>query len=144
MLINGMCFGSYCKKIASPRTRADWLSHNEESIDAYLNNPKDNFVFTLNGFQTMFELIDRTQTMDRMEDIPKNLPILLTAGVQDPVGNYGESVRKLFNIYTNELKLDHVEIKLYDGMRHELQQETGRQEVFDDQLAWIRSVTDRK
>ncbi|MBO6197523.1 MAG: alpha/beta hydrolase [Butyrivibrio sp.] len=139
-MVNNMAFKGYLKKIPNPRTQQDWLSHNEASVDKYIADPACNFVFTLNGFKTMAELLKRIQDTDKMEDIPKDLPILITAGKEDPVGNYGEGPEKLYNIYKNDLHLKNVDIKLYDGMRHELQQEIGREQVFADQYEWIKKV----
>lgn len=139
-MLNNTAFKSYLSKIPNPKTKFDWLSHNEESVNKYKDDPKDNFVFTVNGFETLFELITRVQDTGRMEDIPKKLPILLTAGKEDPVGNYGEGVEQLYKIYTEQIGLTNVELKLYDGMRHELQQEIGREKVFADQLEWIKKV----
>ena len=141
-MINNMAFKGYLKRIPNPRTKFDWLSHNEESIDKYIADPADNFVFTLNGFGTMAELLRRVQDKNKMEDIPKKLPILITAGKEDPVGDYGEAPMKLFDIYKKQLQLENVELKLYDGMRHELQQETDREKVFADQYEWLKKVID--
>ena len=141
-MINNMAFKGYLNKIPNPRTKFDWLSHNEESIDKYIADPADNFVFTLNGFGTMAELLKRVQDKDKMEDIPKKLPILITSGKEDPVGDYGEAPMKLFDIYKKQLQLENVELKLYDGMRHELQQEIGREQVFADQYEWLKKVID--
>ena len=38
--------------------------------------------------------------------------------------------------------MTNVELKLYDGMRHELQQEIGREKVFEDQYQWLKKVID--
>ena len=141
-MINNMAFKGYLKRIPNPRTKFDWLSHNEESIDKYIADPADNFVFTLNGFGTMAELLKRVQSIDKMEDIPKKLPILITAGKEDPVGDYGEAPKKLFDIYKKQLQMENVELKLYDNMRHELQQEIGREQVFADQYEWLKKVID--
>ena len=139
-MVNNMAFKNYTKRIDNPRTPFDWLSHNESSIDKYIADPACNFVFTLNGFKTMAELLKRVQDTDKMEDIPKDLHILITAGKEDPVGNYGEGPEKLYNIYKNDLQIKDVELKLYDGLRHELQQEIGREQVYADQYEWIKKV----
>ncbi|MBP3782301.1 MAG: lysophospholipase [Butyrivibrio sp.] len=141
-MVNNMAFKGYLKRIPNPRTKFDWLSHNEESIDKYIADPFCNFVFTLNGFKTMAELLKRVQDVEKMEDIPKNLPILITGGKEDPVGSYGDALKRLYTIYTNELHIENVELKLYDGMRHELQQEIGRETVFEDQYNWLKKVID--
>ncbi len=138
--LNNTCFKTYLSKIPDAKTKFDWLSHNDESIQKYINDPRDNFIFTVNGFETMFEIISRVQDTGKMEDIPKKLPILLTAGKEDPVGNYGAGVEELYRIYKDQIGLVNVELKLYDGMRHELQQEIGREKVFADQLEWIKKV----
>lgn len=139
-MVNNMAFKGYLKKIPNPRTNQDWLSHNEESVNKYIADPACNFVFTLNGFKTMAELLKRVQDVDKMEDIPKKLPILITGGKEDPVGNYGEALEKLYGIYKNELGIENVELKIYDGMRHELQQEIGREKVYEDQYGWLMKV----
>ena len=141
-MVNNMAFKGYLKRIPNPRTKFDWLSHNEESVDKYIADPFCNFVFTLNGFKTMAELLKRVQDVEKMEDIPKNLPILITGGKEDPVGSYGDALKRLYTIYTNELHIENVELKLYDGMRHELQQEIGRETVFEDQYNWLKKVID--
>ncbi len=139
-MVNNMAFKGYLRRIQNPRTKFDWLSHNEASIDKYIADPACNFVFTLNGFRAMADLLGRVQDVSKMEDIPKDLPILITGGKEDPVGSYGDALQRLYTIYKNELKLTNVELKLYDGMRHELQQEVGREVVFEDQFQWIKKV----
>lgn len=139
-MVNNMAFKGYLKKIGNPRTRFDWLSHNNESIDKYIADPACNFVFTVNGFKTMAELLKRIQDTDKMEDIPKDLSILITGGAEDPVGNYGEAFEKLYRTFKNDIGLPKTELRIYDGMRHELQQEIGREKVYADQLEWIEKV----
>ena len=141
-MVNNMAFKGYLSRIPDHKTNFDWLSHNEESVNKYIADPACNFVFTLNGFKTMADILKRIQDMDEMENIPKDLPVLITAGKEDPVGGYGEAPKRLFAIYTNELKMTKVELKLYDEMRHELQQEIGREKVYADQYEWIKKVLD--
>jgi alpha-beta hydrolase superfamily lysophospholipase len=141
-MVNNMAFKGYLSRIPDHKTNFDWLSHNDESIQKYIADPACNFVFTLNGFKTMADILKRVQDMDEMENIPKDLPVLITAGKEDPVGGYGEAPKRLFAIYTNELKMTKVELKLYDEMRHELQQEIGREKIYAEQYEWIKKVLD--
>lgn len=136
-MLNNIAFGTYLDKIDNPRTEFDWLSHNEADIDKYIANPANNFMFTVNGFSTMAELLSRVQNPKKMGRIPKELPILLIAGKEDPVGSYGAAVEQLYNIYKNELKIKSVELKLYDGLRHEILNEIGKEAVYEDLLNWI-------
>ena len=107
------------------------ISYDEKS------NTANNFMFTVNGFSTMAELLSRVQNPKKMGRIPKELPILLIAGKEDPVGSYGAAVEQLYNIYKNELKIKSVELKLYDGLRHEILNEIGKEAVYEDLLNWI-------
>ncbi len=143
-LINNLAFGHYLDRIPNPRTPSDWLSHNEANIDAYLANPMNNFMFTVNGFLTLGELVTRTQNPELLENIPKDLPILVTSGKEDPVGDYGVATEKMFHMLQDDHHLINMELKLYDGMRHELQNEPNHQVVYDDQLAWIMKVIQKQ
>lgn len=136
-MLNKMGFGSYLSRIDNPRTPQDWLSYNTESIDLYRADKRCMFCFTLNGFATLFALLKRVNDKRLMADIPHDLPIYMAAGKEDPVGGYGVDVEKLYHVYKDEIGLN-VELKLYDGMRHELHNEPGRQAVYEDYLAWIR------
>ena len=139
-MLDKKLFKGYLKQIPNAKTPKDWLSHNEESVDKYVADPACNFIFTLNGFKTMAELLKRNQDTDRIQDIPKELPILITGGKEDPVSDYGDALEKLYGTYKNELQIENVDLKIYEGFRHELQQEIGREQVFEEQYEWIKKV----
>lgn len=67
--------------------------------------------------------------------MPVEKPYLLISGGMDPVGNYGEGVKEVFE-WMREAGLE-TELKLYEGARHELLNEINRQEVARDILNWI-------
>ena len=57
------------------------------------------FLFTVNGYQTLFDVLGFIQKKENIEKIPKNLPVYMIAGEEDPVGNYGKGVEKVFEEY---------------------------------------------
>ena len=69
-----------------------------------------------------------------IEKTPKELPLLIASGNADPVGEYGKAVERIYNKYKKHM--DDVELKLYDGCRHELHSEINAQEVFEDIYNW--------
>jgi alpha-beta hydrolase superfamily lysophospholipase len=71
--------------------------------------------------------------------IPDDLPILLIAGDQDPVGGFGESVQELHDRHAAAGR-GPLEIRLYPQARHELLNETNRDEVHADLLAWLGNL----
>ena len=66
-----------------------------------------------------------------IEQIPKRLPLFLIAGKEDPVGNYGEGVEQVYHSF-EKAQIRDVEMKLYEGMRHEILLEKDSQKVYDD------------
>ncbi|MOA05378.1 hypothetical protein D3C78_1249730 [compost metagenome] len=71
-----------------------------------------------------------------MRRIPKDKPVYVFSGASDPVGLYGEGVRRLVHRY-EQLGLLDVEVKLYPEGRHEMLNETNRDEVTFDTINWL-------
>ena len=136
-LIDSLSFGPYFKRIPEPRTANDWLSVNEENVDNYRADPWCGFTFTLNGYYNLFTAIKFAQNKMLMRDINSKMPILFIAGAEDPVGAYGEGVRKAFVAYEENTGCQ-CDIKLYEEDRHEILNEDNKQEVYEDILAWMR------
>lgn len=97
------------------------------------------FVFTVNGFGTLFELISRLHDKKNLERIPKALPVFMVSGTADPVGDYGKGVNAAFDSL-KEAGLENISLKLYEGGRHELLNETNRQEIMADIWRWIQET----
>lgn len=135
-LLDKLAFGSYNRRIANPKTPFDWLSRDGERVEQYLNDPMCGFVFTINGFQTLFELISRLYHSENLGRIPKKMPVFLLSGDADPVGDYGRGVRKAY-ISLRAVGLEDIKVKMYEGGRHELLNETNRQDVMQDIYNWI-------
>ena len=134
--INNIAFGSYNKRIRSPRTEFDWLSVNNDNVDKYLADPLCGRLFTVNGFGTLFELIARLLNKKNLAGVPKDLPILMVAGAEDPVGNYGKGVQQAKESLEAAGVKD-ITLKLYSGDRHEILNEDDREQVKEDIYNWI-------
>lgn len=139
-LLNVLTFGDHMKKIRNRRTIMDWISTDPDVVDRYMEDKRLGFTFTLNGFKTLYELNKRCQIKENQEVIPKKLPVLIASGTDDPVGNYGEAAQSVYDTYLN-LDMTKVQLKLYKGARHELLNETMKQEVYKDLLNWILAVS---
>ncbi|MBR1692081.1 MAG: lysophospholipase [Lachnospiraceae bacterium] len=137
--LNAATFGSYLKRIQEPRTAMDWVCSDPDVVDKYMEDKLCGFTFTINGFQTLYELAGRCQDSEGLRQIPKKLPILLAAGADDPVGEYGLAPKKVYDTFLN-LDMTKVQLKLYKNARHELLNETIRPKVYKDLLNWILAV----
>lgn len=133
--INTMIFGSYNKKIENPETPNDWLTRDKMIVQLYMGDLWCGFVPTISFFKDLFSGLLKIGRYREMENIVSGLPVFVMYGDEDPVGCYGKSVQKLCSLYKKlDLKLD---VKSYSGARHELLNETCREEVENDILSWI-------
>lgn len=130
-MVDKMAFGSYNKRIDNPKTDFDWLSVNPVNVENYIEDPLCGFVFTLNGFSTLFELILRLHDRRQLEKMPKALPVLFVAGDADPVGNYGKAVEEVYQSF-KQIGMQNVSMKLYQNGRHEILNEDNRQDIYED------------
>lgn len=135
-LMDKMVFGAYNKRVENPRTPNDWISRNAENVDRYNADPLCGFPFTVNGFQTLFELIARIRRTSNLEKVPKNLPVFFASGTDDPVGDYGEGVKRAYDSL-DDVGLEHLALKLYEGGRHEILNETNGGQVMQDVCDWM-------
>ena len=134
--MNQLSFGSYNKRFQPNRTEFDWLSRDNHQVDLYAQDPYCGGVFSAGFFEDFMDLFKLTDDKGLIEKVAKTLPVLLIAGENDPVGNYGKGVKKLYQAYKN-VGIKDVSIILYPEARHELLNEINRDQVMEDVLTWI-------
>lgn len=120
-----------------------WLSKNEENVRAYYSDPKCGFRFTLNGYWTLVSTVKFVCQKKNIEAIPKELPVLIISGEDDPVGNLGKGVKKTYNAFV-KAGIEDVSCKLYPNDRHEILNETDRETVYGDILTWLEKHLEKK
>lgn len=138
-LIHNLSFGAYNKAFKPARTEFDWLSRDEAIVDAYVADPLCGFVCTTQFWFDMLGGLTRLHAAERLARIPKGLPIYLLAGALDPVSNATKGLDKLLGLYAKQ-GLERVTHRFYPEGRHEILNETNREEVRTDLLAWIDGV----
>lgn len=134
--VNFLALGGNNNKFKPARTKFDWLTRDDDIVDDYISDSRINFIFTLNGFYNMFNGMLRMNEQEKLEQIPKDLPLTFISGENDPVGRFGKDVIKVFNLYKN-LKLSNISMKLYKGDRHEVLNELDREQIFEEILIWF-------
>lgn len=134
-LANQLSFGSYNKRIPNPAGKFDWLSCDKEQVKKYEEDPFCGFIVSCNFF---FYMTKGLMLLNRKTgSIPKELPVYLIAGAEDPVGEYGEGVKQLYDGY-KVLGIKDLQMKIYPGCRHEIINELNREEVLRDVSAWLQ------
>ena len=135
-MIDRLAFGSYNKRVENPKTSFDWLCTDEKVVEAYEKDEMCGFVFTVNGFRTLFQLLGRLNKKENLDKMPKNLPVHFASGDMDPVGDYGEGVRKAYEDFIGA-GMERVSMKLYPGGRHEILNEKNKIQVYEELYPWI-------
>lgn len=138
-LMESISFGGPYKKydLTGQTLSNSWLTKNEEIVKFYYHEPRCTFKFTLNGYLGLLEAVHYDNQPENVKKVPKKLPIFLVSGQDDPVGDNGAGVKKVYGMFLDAGSLD-VTYKLYENDRHEILNETDHDKVFEDLLAWMR------
>ena len=139
--IDSLAFGAYNNKINPARTNFDWLTHENEIVDKYIADKYCGFMFTAAGYKDLFTILTKVSGKDWFGRVYNDLPLFVIAGKEDPVGQYGEGVKQVYNDLKAAGSKD-ITLKLYDGMRHEIHNEIERKSVYDDIGNWALSKLD--
>ncbi len=142
-LAASLAFGSYNSKFDKSEGVNAWLSRDTERVSGKVNDEKANFSFTLSGYRDLFHALGECNSKKWYSAYPVYLPTLIMSGDSDPVGNYGKGVKEVYRKLSDQGVLN-LRIKLYKGARHELFNETNREEVFSDICEWLSSGAVRK
>ena len=128
-------FGIYNLQFKPNRTAFDWLSRDEHQVDQYVNDPFCGHNPSVHFFRELFDGLTGIYKSKNLKNLPSDLPVLMYAGSEDPVaGNEKGMMRTLdtFRKYWSEL-----DWKIYPGGRHEMHNETNREEVVADLITWL-------
>ena len=135
-LLNALAFGPYQRHFAPNRTKADWISRDVHEVDRYVADPWCGFVCTSSFFRDLVAGQRAVNTASHAAAVPAGLPVLLASGDRDPVGAMGRGVQRAATLYRSA-GVREVSVILYPGGRHELLNETNRDQVTGDILTWI-------
>ena len=140
-LLRNMAFKQYNSRFDASEGRVAWLTRDEEQRKAYEADELCGFCFTAGGYAEMFRLLTSVSGPEWAAEVPLSLPIYRIAGSDDPVGDYAEGVKEVWGLL-DDRELCSLGIKIYDGMRHEILNEIGREEVMEDVLDFVLRVAD--
>ncbi len=129
-IMNYLSFGTFNKQFKPARTKFDWLSRDNNEVNKYINDPYCGYIFTIKAFNDLLKGTLYVNNQTNIEKTNNKLPICLIAGKNDPVGENGKGVTNVYNAYI-KAGLKNVELKLFDNCRHELINETNKQEIYE-------------
>lgn len=133
--LQNLAFGAYNKRFADEHDPYAWLTKDLSVRDAYRNDPFCTYSFQAAAMVDLIRLQSFCNRKAHFAAFPKTLPTLLIAGAQDPVGDYGKGVQTVYD----RLRAAgcNVQLHLYPDCRHEILNDTCRQQVMNDIAAFL-------
>ncbi len=123
------------------RTDFDWLSRDADEVDRYIADPACGFSTDAAALADMAAAAMRPVDADALRGIRADLPILLMSGSADPLSGAMALVELVAQRYRDAGVRD-VTVLGYDGARHEVFNETNRDEVTANLIGWLERHTD--
>ena len=122
-----LAFGSYVKHFPG-EGETGWLSKDKEEVRKYDEDPLCGFICSSQFYADLIEGSFTANDIKRARMIRKDIPVLIVSGTDDPVGDYGKGVEKVYRMY-RKAGLENVTLHLFEGDRHEILNETDRDNV---------------
>lgn len=135
-VIEAMTVKTWNRRFAPNRTEFDWLSRDAAQVDAYVADPLCGFRCTDQLWADMLDGLAQLGGDRHFQRLPKDLPIHVMAGGEDPVSDQTAGLKKLLEAY-RAAGLTRVSHVFYEAARHEIFNETNRAEVLGDLVAWL-------
>lgn len=139
-LIEKLSFGAYAKQFED----GQWLSNDVANNLTYEKDPLSGFTCSNRFYKDFFKGLRGLYTKKYTKALPKQLPVLLVSGAEDPVGDMGKGVKKLASYYRKQ-GMKNLQLVLFDHSRHEFLNETnGRKEKWGTVLTFFDKIFEEK
>ena len=136
-MLEKMAFGMYNQRFQDENDKLAWLTKDRAIRAAYAKDKFCTFHFTVSALGDLITLNAACNEKSWFTGIPDDLPILLVSGAEDPVGDNGTGVKA---VNENLLKAGkNVRMVLYENCRHEILNDTCRQQVLEKMKAFMEA-----
>ncbi|HIP32614.1 MAG TPA: alpha/beta fold hydrolase [Crocinitomicaceae bacterium] len=137
ILLNKMSAIGFNSRIKNPLTIKDWLTRDQNIVEKYINDDYCNQLFYNQFFIDLVSALIAINRKRFFKESNIDTPILLIAGMEDPVGEYGKGPRKVAKAYS-DTGVKNVTLSLFKGARHEVLNEINKEEVYATVIDWIK------
>ena len=141
-LLDKQLFAGFNKRFEPARTELDWLSRDETEVDKYIADPLCGGPYTAGLWRDLTGGLFGITSDHAVNRVPTDLPILITGGALDSVG--GDKGMGKLALHYAQTSHSRLTVKIYPEGRHEMLNETNRDEVTKDWLDWIEKNARRK
>jgi alpha-beta hydrolase superfamily lysophospholipase len=134
--LQGQMFAGFNTPFEPKTTGFEWLSRDKTMVRAYADDPLCGFPLTNAAMASMLHGFANAWNPENEAHVPKALPVLVVAGADDPAGAATGSLQALVARYRS-LGVADLSVSLYPDARHEILNETNRDDVYRDLIAWF-------
>lgn len=134
-LITQASFGAYNKKFRT----GTFISSVEEECKKYEEHPDCNFTLSYGFYRSFFGGVSDLYRKKSVSRLRKDIPILLIAGEEDPVGGMGKLVKRLYRFY-RDAGVGDLSLVLYPGVRHEYLNDVSREKATEEIASFAERV----
>ena len=138
-LLNKLGFGDFNKRFAPARTDMDWLSRDAAEVDKYIADPLCGGPYSCGMWLDLLRGLIDISSDNSLARVPAGLPLLITGGECDPVG--GDRGMTRLMMHYAQSGHQRISVKIFPDGRHEMLNESNRDEVTANWLDWIAANT---
>lgn len=132
-------FERWGKSIKDGNSNHAWLTHDQEMIEKIASDELGGWQPSVSMWSDIMDLTARAAQPNALQNLPKDLPINLVAGGQDPATDFGKAI----DWFVNELRENgctNINYQTYRSFRHETLNEIDRLQAMDDFISWANNV----
>ncbi len=141
-LLTKLSFGEFNRAFKPARTEYDWLSRDPAQVDRYIADPWCGFDVSTQLWIDLLDALPGLADPKNLARVPKDLPVYVLAGSADPVNGNLKGLHRLVRDW-NAAGVRDITWRVYEGGRHEMLNETNRDEVLADLGRWLDKVAPR-
>lgn len=139
-LMQKTLFGDANKSFDTPGASGfEWLSRDTAEVQKYVEDEACGFVLSTGSLVDLFAGSSKTTQPSCLEKIPKHIPMYVFSGLEDPVHGEQQDIHRMLQAFYDQ-DINNIEVKWYDGGRHEMFNETNSDEVVADLVTWLHKV----
>ena len=131
-----LSFEAWNSKFKPNRTKSDWLSRDENEVNLYVNDPYCGFEVSISMWREVLDGVFHAGNKKILQKLPKELPVHIVGGAEDPCTQNGGDMEKLAVKLRNN-GLSDVTCKILEGTRHESLNEINRDQTTKEFIKWL-------
>ncbi len=113
-----------------------WLTRDKLSRDRFREDEFCDFNYSMKFYKEFFLFLKNLYKEESFKDVPRDMRLLIVSGFEDPIGGYGDLVRKLYDFY-KKLGFKNVDLHLIPMFRHEIHNEINKEQYFEYLYNWL-------